>query len=359
MSTPAVDDNGIIYFGAHDYNIYAVYPNGTEKWRYQTGSAITSSPAIGDDGTIYIGSQDHYLYALYPNGTLRWRFKTGDWVSGSPSIGDDGSIYIGSYDDSLYALYQNGTLKWKVGTGHGIGGAPAIGNDGVIYAATNRLRAFYPNGTLKWSFDFGDRNAGWSSPAISADGTIYIGVEIGNMAGGEIIAINSNGTLRWRKKIAHDWVYSSPSISEDGTVYIGSSYEMKRGYLHAFGNVESNSPPGAPSISGPTNGKAREDYWYTFVAHDPDNHPIQLFVDWGDDNSGWVDWFASDETIWAEHRWTERGTYTIKAKVKDVMGEESPWSELVVTMPRNKIVTNSLFLQFIEKFFIKLNLLLK
>ncbi|GAI33680.1 unnamed protein product, partial [marine sediment metagenome] len=78
-SDPVIGEDGTIYFGTFegawtDAKIFAVNPNGTEKWSYPTGYHTTSDPAIGDDGTIYIGSGDTYLYALYPNGTLRWIF---------------------------------------------------------------------------------------------------------------------------------------------------------------------------------------------------------------------------------------------------------------------------------------------
>jgi hypothetical protein len=93
------------------------------------------------------------------------------------------------------------------------------------------------------------------------------------------------------------------------------------------------------------------EYWYTFVSHDPDNNPIRLFVDWGDGNSGWVewvDWFASGEDMWAEHTWSSEGTYIIKAKVQDVMGEESDWGTLEVTIPRSRATISSLFLNFLR-----------
>ena len=76
----------------NDGRIYAVNPNGTEKWHYDTGYWIVSDPCIGEDGTIYIGSGDTYLYAMNPDGTLKWRFKTGDEIHGDPSIGADGSL---------------------------------------------------------------------------------------------------------------------------------------------------------------------------------------------------------------------------------------------------------------------------
>ena len=37
-----------------------------------------SSPAIGRDGTIYVGSLDNSLYAINPDGSQKWEFETGD-----------------------------------------------------------------------------------------------------------------------------------------------------------------------------------------------------------------------------------------------------------------------------------------
>lgn len=238
-TSPVISNEGIIYFGVmgpgYDKGrVYALYPNGTEKWHYDTSLWIVSNPAIGTDGTIYIGSADRYVYALYPNGTLRWKFHIGDEIHSHPSIADDGTIYIGSNDGYLYAINPNGTEKWKFNTRWGMYNNPSIANDGTIYVGTDQLYALYPNGTLRWSFVFGyDEWVGGSSPAISADGTIYIGTHIGSMSGGDIVAINPDGTERWQKRIANEWVESSPSIGEDGTIYIGSSSD-DHGYSYGF-----------------------------------------------------------------------------------------------------------------------------
>ncbi|MEM2089259.1 MAG: PQQ-binding-like beta-propeller repeat protein, partial [Thermoproteota archaeon] len=63
-----------------------------------------SSPAIGYDGTIYVGSHDNYTYALNPDGSLKWKYETEAWVDSSPAIGSDGTIYVGSNDGGLYAI---------------------------------------------------------------------------------------------------------------------------------------------------------------------------------------------------------------------------------------------------------------
>ena len=352
-SSPTIGDDGTIYVGNANGIFSAINPDGTEKWQYDTGGDIYSAPAIDDNGTIYIGSLDNYLYALYPNGTLRWRFKTGDRIYGSPSIAEDGTIYIGSsWDSYLYALYPNGTLKWKYG-GAGTPNNPSIGNDGTIYSGyLDVLVALNPNGTLKWEFYIGDnRFLGKSATAISSDGIIYVGTNIGDGAGGEIIAINPDGTERWRKRIARYWVDSSPSIGEDGTVYIGSAYDMGGGYLHAFGSVEDNTPPNTPTIDGTVEGKAGVEYDYFISSIDPENNPVSFYIDWGDNTtSEWNREYASGEIAIISHTWDEEGDYTIGVKSRDTLGEESDWTYLEVTMPVNQQSTHPWFHWFLERF---------
>jgi hypothetical protein len=52
-----------------------------------------------------VGSDDGKLFAINPDGTEKWTFSTGDTVRSSPAIGFDGTIYVGSYDGRLYAIY--------------------------------------------------------------------------------------------------------------------------------------------------------------------------------------------------------------------------------------------------------------
>ena len=365
-SSPVIADDGTIYFGCmgpgDDGRIYAVYSNGSEKWHYDTGYWIVSDPCIGDDGTIYIGSGDTYFYAMDFNGTLKWRFKTGDWIQGHPSIAIDGTIYIGSFDGYTYAIDPNGTEKWRYGVSTETN--PSIASDGTIYIGSEKLYAINSDGTNKWSFDLGsDSRIVSSSPAIASEGTIYFGTNIGEKSGGDIIAVNPDGTERWRKRIADNWVDSSPSIAEDGTVYIGCAYDIDNGYLYAFGSQESNDPPLAPSITGQTSGKIRTEYTYTFVATDPDNNPISYYVDWGDNTqTDWTREYASGEIVEIKHTWNEQGTYSIRSKAKDSFGEEGPWGKLDVRMPIAQNLESYLLLQVLGKifsWFLNLSLLLK
>ncbi len=350
-SSPAIGEDGTIYFGDANNYINALYPNGTLRWRYKTGHVVYSSPAISEDGTVYCGSHDTYLYALYPNnGTVKWKYKTGNWIRTSPCIADDGTIYVVSLDNYLHAVYSNGALKWK--TNVGAGTSPTIGQDRTIYAGYSKLYAINPtNGSVKWTFNPGtDRRIRGGTPCNSADGTIYFGTHIGEYDGGEIIAVNPDGTERWRKMIANDWVDSAPAIGEDGTVYIGSSWQPSNGYLHAFGELDTNAPE-APTIDGPTNGRFKRPHDYKFKSADPNGDDIYYYIEWGDGKKeNWIGPHGSGEEITVSHTWDEKGNYTIRARAKDTDNLWGPWGELEVTMPKNQQVSNMWFLRWLERF---------
>jgi outer membrane protein assembly factor BamB len=326
-SSPSIAEDGTIYFGDDDNIIYALNPDGTEKWRYTTGYNVNGAPAICiQDGTIYIGSGDNYLYALYPNGTLRWRFETGDHIKGSASIAPDGTIYIPSFDGYLYALYPNGTLRWRVSTGDSLAAAGiALGKLGTIYVGTEMLRAYNPDGTLKWMMDAQGYIDG-TAPAVSADGTIYVS------AGNCLVAINPDGTEKWRNVISDEQVRSSPSIGLDDRVYVGSTYS-EYGYLFAFGVFDPDAPT-APTIIGRIRGTIEKSYDYIFRSVSPIGNDVFYQIDWGDGKiTEWLGPYDSGESIVINHIWYNEGNYNIQARAKDIQNLWGPWGELDVTMP--------------------------
>jgi hypothetical protein len=96
--------------------------------------------------------------------------------------------------------------------------------------------------------------------------------------------------------------------------------------------------------------KIGEEYYYLFTSVDPDNNPVSYYVDWGDGTTTeTMDW-ASGEQGSASHTYNETGEYTIMVKARDTLGEESDWGTLSVSMPRNRLIHNPIFLEFIEGF---------
>jgi outer membrane protein assembly factor BamB len=202
ISSPAIDDGGTIYVGSKDEHLYA-FDDALEApvWQFPTGTfydghLVDSSPAIGGDGTIYFGTDpygafghdpvpvDTSFWAVNPDGSLKWSFDTGDGVESSPAIGPDGTIYFGSYDGDLYALTDagdEGVLQWVFPTNDAIDGSPTVDGDGIVYFGSRdaTVYALYPDGSVKWTFETGDGIE--CSPAIDDRGYLYIGSFDGNL----------------------------------------------------------------------------------------------------------------------------------------------------------------------------------
>jgi len=318
-STPAVASDGTVYVGCRDRRLYALYPNGTEKWAFYApipwwlkcccckGFALTS-PAIGKDGTIYIGSNNHRLYAINPDGTEKWSYWTRGAIRSSPAIAPDGTIYVGSHDRKLHAVNPDGTRKWRYQTCGWIVSSPAIGADGTIYVGSHdrKLHAVNPDGTRKWTYSTCCYIT--SSPAIDSDGTIYVG-----SYDRRVYAINPDGTLLWKFSTGDRIHYSSPAISSDGTVYIGNL----GGKLYAFGpGLQSNGLPELEPI-GDRMVNETETLTIDVDATDPDGDTLTY-------SCNRTDLFMDFDPIAGTGNWTtdydDSGVYWVDFGVSDTAG---------------------------------------
>jgi hypothetical protein len=114
VATPAIAGT-TVYVGSTNGTLYAIDTNTRAlKWRYPaTGNlaSILSSPFIDPEGAIVFGASDGHLYAVQDKGTrgeLFWNFpETGNIgaVESSPARDvNSGIIYFGSDDGHLYAV---------------------------------------------------------------------------------------------------------------------------------------------------------------------------------------------------------------------------------------------------------------
>jgi hypothetical protein len=95
-----------------------------------------------------------------------------------------------------------------------------------------------------------------------------------------------------------------------------------------------NDPPDTPTMTGPGSGMPGNIYLFTIQTMDPNGDNVFYFVDWGDNTtSGWLGPHESGTPTTTTHSWAQQGTYTIKFKAKDVLGDESGWGTLQVVMP--------------------------
>ena len=173
--------------------------SATVKWSVPL-LAGSSSPAIAADRLVWVGTKDGDVVSLSAGGQILGALRTGAAVSSSPARSASHLTIIGSTDGTLYAVGR-ATFS-DAGADGGDSGDAGDGAAGNVAPAV-------------WKHEIGATS---SSPAIGADGTIYIGI-----AAGKLVAVSADGsTTKW-SATTNDTLGSAPSIAADGTVYVGSS----------------------------------------------------------------------------------------------------------------------------------------
>jgi len=230
LTSPCIAIDGMLYFGSANGRLYKLAPDGSLEWFFDTvadiegqSNVIASTPAVGENGDVYFGCRNEHLYAVYTaSGLKHWRYETGGQIDSSPCLDPAGVIYVGSRDTYLHAVLPNGSNKWAFQTGDGIISSPALNpltDDVVIGSLDNKVYCIEPvNGTQKWARQAGDDFLG--TPAIDAAGSVYIGNK-----DGRLYAYDSNGLLIWSLKTES---VLGVSLGPDGSVYCGTGGHVLR-----------------------------------------------------------------------------------------------------------------------------------
>lgn len=207
--------------------IPAIY-NGDQPWFFQTGKGLFTTPVIDSEGIIYVGSADHYFYALNPDGSLNWKYETGEIIDSAGALTPDAITFI-SGDGHMYHFrtgkmdmadrpvwVYEAELREGISYNRWFEGNVAVGYDGTFYSGnTNFLYyAIHPDGTLKWTYPTTSNN--WSQAAFADDGTIFWGSN-----DTYIRAVAPDGKELWTD-MTLGFIAASAAVGSDGTVYIGS-----------------------------------------------------------------------------------------------------------------------------------------
>ena len=159
-ASPAVDDNGRIFFAHSDGQFVIVSPidgprpadiegrpagvslspdgnsawvgsslqtGGHKLWRFNVGSgtelddpvsiegagAIDAAPIVGQSGTAYVASRVGEVSAIAPDGNARLLFRTSDArIVAQPVMSDGGTLFVGDSSGMFHAIQTDETGAW-------------------------------------------------------------------------------------------------------------------------------------------------------------------------------------------------------------------------------------------------------
>jgi hypothetical protein len=95
-----------------------------------------------------------------------------------------------------------------------------------------------------------------------------------------------------------------------------------------------NTPPENPTVDGPSWGFAGREYEFTFSADDYNGHDLYYYISWDDgSNTGWFGPYAPGEQVTESHTWQEKGTYIVKFRAMDQIGDRSGQTNHKLELP--------------------------
>ncbi len=183
-------------------------------WIFRCEDEIRGSAAY-DNGTVYVGSYDHNLYALdATSGEFRWKFPTNGGVVTRPAITND-LIFVGSEDGNLHAIIsKTGKLAWTLPVDHPIRSSPKVADGHVFFGCDDGFLYGVNILSMRRVLKVDAGIAVRSSPFVLND-LIYFGNE-----GGDFLCIDFRGQVKWRFR-AKRAITSSPLVMQ-GIVYFTS-----------------------------------------------------------------------------------------------------------------------------------------
>jgi outer membrane protein assembly factor BamB len=281
-SSATIANDGSFYVGNENGAFYAFAQACTLKWRFgnlDTGLSMSATAALASGGAIFCGGEDKQLHKLTDNGgsvTEVWAKTLRNELTSSPAVMGNGNVVCSDDSGWVYCFQDDGTPVWEYRTGDSIGisSSPAVTSDGTVYVGTElgRLLAI-KDGNLLWDYTISvsPRIALSSSPVIGSDGNIYFTAD-----DGKLYRIDQNTHLpvaNWPITVSGAAISCTPLLCADGVVYVTSDDDSLYAYNISDATQKWVTFLGAPP---PKKGQSPHPRPFTF-----DQHPSAMVDQYG------------------------------------------------------------------------------
>ncbi|MEE9614187.1 MAG: PQQ-binding-like beta-propeller repeat protein [Thermodesulfobacteriota bacterium] len=260
-NSPVVGPDGTVYVlkgrGYGGEAVYALNPDGTERWNFDVPGINFTQPALSGDGALYTlatrrsgkEAEGGLLFSIDASGELNWERELSPYAADlwTPHVVVDskGSVYAGAAD-LLYAMNPDGTKRWSYKFVIGKkAGSPEYSTGPTL--SPDEKTAYYfkrmgggvmafdaATGRVKWH-DRTPYSADMSVLTVGPDGTIYVP----DADGPALHALNPDGSRKWKAEFPDKKLYNTnATIGTDGTVYV----DLEKGPTGAGGWIYALSP---------------------------------------------------------------------------------------------------------------------
>lgn len=179
-------------------NVYAINPNGTQKWAVKLDAAIGAFPALSADGVLYCLTNKSTLYALdASSGAIKWQQSLDGATGSAVAIDKAGNVYAGT-SAAIYSFKSNKEQNWKLEEVNVTEQATFALKDQVLYATLKNgglVAVDMTNGTKKWTYPTTKGDAYF--PIADKNGNVYF-TEKGSQT---VHAVNASGSKIWEKNV--------------------------------------------------------------------------------------------------------------------------------------------------------------
>ena len=269
-------------------NVYAINPNGSQKWAVKLDAAVGAFPALSVDGVLYCLTNKSTLYALdASSGAIKWQQSLDGATGSAVAIDKAGNVYAGT-SAAIYSFKPNKEQNWKLEEVNVTEQATFALKDQVLYATLKNgglVAVDMTNGTKKWTYPTTKGDAYF--PIADKNGNVYF-TEKGSQT---VHAVNASGSKIWEKNVGNNLNYSGGALSTDGILYIGTQSNNKvLGLDITNGNIVFEETVGQQVMAAVSIGPDRRLYCGTI----------------GSNNIGSIKAFAVNKTL-ATDSWSIRG----------------------------------------------------
>ena len=218
-SSPLALDGHVVVgavIGKTDGALLALDPDkGKVRWTRKLG-AVFSSPALAGE-RVLVGSDDGALYAVdLGRGTVAWSAKLGAKVRGTPVVSGD-LAYVGDFAGMLAAVrLSDGGRVWTQEIGHPLYSSPTVAAGLCVVGCREGHVHAFDAATGAPRFEIATRGPIVGS-AVAAGDRFLIG-----STDGALYLFGPDGAVLQRVDLARSGVQSSPALAAEGTVYVGS-----------------------------------------------------------------------------------------------------------------------------------------